>query len=94
MLNKVSEIEKRRAEEEKEEKIKQENLKKAFGQVFKGNNGIFVAKQLYDWLNYETIKGSSLDPQALAYLQCKRDLWGMIKNYLPRETRIKVEIGD
>lgn len=89
--NKVDELQFKSRQEEEKQKEQEEALLKAFGEIFKGNNGIYVAKYIHKFCKIRPI---GLDAQDLAYCRGKEDVWAGIARFLPRKTRINVEIGE
>lgn len=77
---------------EEKEKQRQENLKLAAREIFKGNNGIYILnflKNICLWNEQDT----NINPNMVLYKKGRQDIWLVFRNILPKDILTKIEIN-
>lgn len=77
---------------EEKEKQRQENLKLAAREIFKGNNGAYVLnflKNICLWNEQDT----NINPNMVLYKKGRQDIWLVFRNILPKDILTKIEIN-
>lgn len=89
--SRVDELVKINAEKEAKEKKEIENIRLACKDIFNSTNGKYFLqflKKICGWND----SGNNINSEILIYQKGRRDIWNVIRNILPKEILVDVEI--
>jgi len=86
----------RKEEQQAIQKQREEKILFVCSKQFSGVNGIYLGKFLAEiclWAKYE--EGDiNVDPQSVVYEKARRDVWKILRKFIPAKTLADIEIFD
>jgi len=83
-------IENQKAEIEKQKQVT-ENMKLVCQNLFVGQNGKYFLKYLKNLCLWSE-QDININPDILIYKKARRDIWAIIRNFIPKEILAQIEI--